>query len=356
LEGNNRERVGRVERVVHRGEAVGGRDSDETASVAEKAVLHVKRAPDERGVDDVRVLDAHGVRELTVIVFEVFAQTEVLRSTHVRQCQLDGRRVVGFRISIKRKVTRLNSKQEDLEAFSSAGPTLDGRVKPDVVAPGGDVQSADRITDDNFKDGDVCRLIYKSGTSMATPIVAGAMTLIRQYFTDGFYPKGIKNTQNAFEPSAALLKAVLINGAQPMNGHTSDGRPIDIVPSCRQGWGRVNVTNSLVLPDQGELQVKPAIYAFDQRDKPFVTTGQIYGVCLQIVAGEKDLSATLVWTDPPPAVVSDGTLVNDLDLQLFQYSEGVKKNFGHWKVKMTGLTTSKNSHEVFQSSEDISCA
>ena len=94
MEGNNRERVGRVERVVHRGEAVGGRHGDETTSVAEKAVLHVKRAPDERGVDNVRVLDGERVRELTMIVFEVFAQTEVLRSAHVRQCHLERRRVV----------------------------------------------------------------------------------------------------------------------------------------------------------------------------------------------------------------------------------------------------------------------
>ena len=68
-----RVRVRGVERVVHRGVAVGGRDSNETVSVAEKTVLHVKRAPDERGVDNVGVPDGERERELTVIVFEVFA-------------------------------------------------------------------------------------------------------------------------------------------------------------------------------------------------------------------------------------------------------------------------------------------
>ena len=45
---------------------------------------------------------------------------------------------------------------------------------------------------------------------MATPIAAGAVTLIRQYFTEGFYPSGGKQPADAFLPSGALLKAVLL--------------------------------------------------------------------------------------------------------------------------------------------------
>lgn len=56
-----------------------------------------------------------------------------------------------------------------LPAFSSRGPTLDGRIKPDVVAPGHSVFAA--------WSGTAATYLDKSGTSMATPFAAGAMAL-----------------------------------------------------------------------------------------------------------------------------------------------------------------------------------
>ena len=73
------------ERVGDVGVAVGDRHGDETVSVAEKTILHVKRAPDERGVDDVRVLDGERVCQhvVDVGVCEVIGQVEGLRSGNV---------------------------------------------------------------------------------------------------------------------------------------------------------------------------------------------------------------------------------------------------------------------------------
>ena len=52
------------------------------------------------------------------------------------------------------------------------------------------------------------------GTSMSTPLVAGGAVLARQYFRQGFYPSGAADPSMAFSPSGALLKAVIIGGAQ----------------------------------------------------------------------------------------------------------------------------------------------
>lgn len=61
----------------------------------------------------------------------------------------------------------------------------DGRIKPDVVAPGFGIWST-------AVNGGSCSsrigelLSGKSGTSMATPVLAGTLVLIRQYFTEGY--------------------------------------------------------------------------------------------------------------------------------------------------------------------------
>jgi subtilisin family serine protease len=59
-------------------------------------------------------------------------------------------------------------------------------------------------------------LISMAGTSMATPLTAGSVALVRQYFMQGYSPAGVRNPSYGFTPSAALVKSILINSAQPM--------------------------------------------------------------------------------------------------------------------------------------------
>ncbi|CAM9757487.1 unnamed protein product [Phaeothamnion confervicola] len=71
--------------------------------------------------------------------------------------------------------------------FSSRGPTPDGRIKPDVVAPGSTLFSALSAS------GKTCGWAEEQGTSMATPVVAAAATLAREYFVNGWYQTGLPN-------------------------------------------------------------------------------------------------------------------------------------------------------------------
>jgi subtilisin family serine protease len=83
--------------------------------------------------------------------------------------------------------------------FSSKGPTSDGRIKPDIVAPGLNISSA--------RAGSRCGTMEDTGTSMACPLTAGAVTLVRDY---------LSRKHNMLNPSGPLVKAALINGAQTM--------------------------------------------------------------------------------------------------------------------------------------------
>ena len=53
---------------------------------------------------------------------------------------------------------------------------------------------------------------------MATPLTAGAIERIRQYFVQGYYPLGAKGTGSAFVPDEALVRAVILASCQPMSG------------------------------------------------------------------------------------------------------------------------------------------
>lgn len=83
---------------------------------------------------------------------------------------------------------------------------------------------------------------------MATPVVAGAAVLVRQYFEQGFYPTGTATASNSFSPGGALVKAVLLGGAVGLTGFESDtGLPLAPPPSFRQGFGRLILARSLPL-------------------------------------------------------------------------------------------------------------
>jgi len=110
----------------------------------------------------------------------------------------------------------------DAYTLSSQGPTSDGRLKPTVVAPGENICSA---WDPNIGAGVSCdtppinsNYSRTSGTSFAAPAVAGSAALVRQYFAEGWYPSGAKVASQGLVPSAALLKATLVNGAEEMTG------------------------------------------------------------------------------------------------------------------------------------------
>ena len=207
----------------------------------------------------------------------------------------------------------LHAMDDVVTPFSLVGPTRDGRIKPDVVAPSFVLagNSDGNVTTHN------CNTIQQSGTSWSAPAVAAEAALVRQYFTDGFYPTGVATTSNAFVPSAALLKAMLIAAARavPYDWNYNTGlTPAGPVPSYEQGFGFPVLDDALYFP--GDLARTRVV------DVPLaqgLAQGQTATLQLKVVP-DAPLKVVLVWTDPAgtPRGVSDPTpeLVNDLDLRV----------------------------------------
>ncbi|GAA0905963.1 hypothetical protein GCM10009557_81160 [Virgisporangium ochraceum] len=186
-------------------------------------------------------------------------------------------------------------------AFSSRGPTDDRRIKPDVVAPGTDIVSA-RSADapaNNFWGvvQGTDRYAYMGGTSMATPLVAGCAVLVRQYFTD---------VRDHARPSAALLKAALINGTRWLTG---DDAVADWPkrPNYHQGFGAVSLADSLPNPGAPDLRLE-FLDTWEQPNLQFQRTGDVFRFTVTVSAG-LPLRICLAYTDLPGR-----SLQNDVSL------------------------------------------
>lgn len=223
----------------------------------------------------------------------------------------DGESSVGTPATAKNIVsvgaTENGADAENMAVFSSNGPTADGRIKPTVTAPGVAIVSADS---DGLKESYNSGTIAYSGTSMATPAAAGAAALVREYYLDGYWPFGSANAAYSIEPSAALIKATLVSSAQNMTGDYTDGP----VPSTGQGWGRINLANTLhFFTDDNYLDIADV--------KTGLSTDAGWSQ-RYFATGDQFLKVTLVWTDYPGIEGATKTLVNDLDLQVIT-PEGV---------------------------------
>jgi hypothetical protein len=178
--------------------------------------------------------------------------------------------------------------------FSSRGPCEDGRIKPDVVAPGTWIASCQsESATDEFAWAPISYYYqYQGGTSQAGPHVSGAAAVFVQYY---------RQTNNGKTPSPALVKAALINSAVDLNEEIGGTDP---TPNNDEGWGRVDLT-----------QLIGSDIKYDFLDQTvLIQTGQEYQKQIVVASDELPLKITLAYTDVPGLPAAIPALVNDLDL------------------------------------------
>lgn len=217
--------------------------------------------------------------------------------------------------------SRLSENDKGLAPFSSRGPTLDGRLKPEVVAPGTNVLStrSGHPKSDPLWGAYNDQYVWSGGTSMSTPLVAGAAAVVREYL--------IKDRKIA-APTAAIVKAVLMHTAEDLfPGQfgaigTSRGQELATIrPNMDEGYGRVDVSKATTLETSLLVDERVGLGPGDRH---------MYPVNL---AEATELTATLVYSDVPGAAAASQALVNDLDLaiidsrgQRFEVADRINNN------------------------------
>ncbi len=203
----------------------------------------------------------------------------------------------------------LSNNPNGLAAFSSRGPVNDGRFKPDLVAPGTSIVS-NRSSHPLAKDlwgaySPNHNYTIAGGTSMATPLAAGAAVLIREWLSQ----KGNTN------PSAAAIKAIMLStSADIAPGQYVVGNKQEIpasLPNNDAGWGRVNL-EFLSRPAPYKLWLDDHQAGLDTAQR--VSYPQNSNQPLFVTDSSQPLRITLAWSDPPASLSASRQLVNDLDL------------------------------------------
>tara|TARA_Y100000589_G_C27198887_1_gene648405 strand:+ start:9089 stop:14668 length:5580 start_codon:yes stop_codon:yes gene_type:complete len=200
---------------------------------------------------------------------------------------------------------------EGMAAFSSRGPTDDNRLKPDVVAPGTFILSTkSRYTTSVGWGAYSSEYTYMGGTSMATPLTAGATALLLQHLIDNM---GHEN------PNSSLIKAIFAASATDMTGQysSSTNGAGETAPNNHEGWGRVDLRQAL-----NSTWI----------ENESVTTGANRGWSFNIQNGAPDLSVVVSWIDPAATPAAGAQLINDLDL-------AVKDPSGTWTELTNNVDT-----------------
>lgn len=240
-------------------------------------------------------------------------------------------------------VTAGNSQQ--MAPFSSRGPTDDGRIKPDVVAPGTWILSAfSSMYQEGYGDpvnpqngayqwdgwGTPYNSEYKymGGTSMSNPIAAGGATVVKDYYSKA---KGI----NA---SAALVKATLINTAVDLADENNDGANDNDfpIPNMHEGWGLINLDAAT-----------DGTVAYVDEAATGLSTGGVTNFTVTPTGGP--LKVTLVWTDYPSTDTATVNLVNDLNLTVTSGATTYRGNVfsGGWSTTGGAADNRNNVENVY---------
>ncbi len=176
----------------------------------------------------------------------------------------------------------LNINASGVANFSSNGPTLDGRIKPELCTRGESVYSTGSSSDDDY--------FWMSGTSMATPLATGIGLLASQAY---------KRVTGGYDIRHDVLTACMINTA------VDKGR---VGPDYDTGFGMIDAKATIDVINSLSSK-RPLIHTDEiangvRKTFPFVM--QESGV----------FKATISWVDPEASPSSSKALVNDIDMWL----------------------------------------
>lgn len=188
---------------------------------------------------------------------------------------------------------------ENIADFSSRGPTQDGRIKPDICAPGEFILSARSHPEKNESS-----YVYGRGTSPACQIVSKFAAILREI---------LRKTHNLKTPSSSLLKGVFVGLAIPLHGVSA----CMLYSNKTNTYGAVFKTTPLGVMDQGFgrlfLPENPALF---MKDRVLISTFEQKNYNITSLE-DGELSIVLSWLDPPSTPYSGKKdLINDLNLRV----------------------------------------
>jgi hypothetical protein len=219
---------------------------------------------------------------------------------------------------------------QDVISFSSRGPCADGRIKPDLMAPGVHIQGAasrSLVYDgngvcDQYEPAAQTLYAQSTGTSHSCPAVAGACALVRQYFIN----------QGLGTPSPAMVKAALMTTASQLTGVSGGGN----LPNNTQGMGLVNLGRAF----DGET-----LTLVDQ-SATLGATGTTHVVSGGVVDVNQPFRVGLVWTDAAGATTGNAW-VNNLDLTVVINGNTYRGNVFSGGNSTTGGTADAQNNAEF---------
>jgi len=200
-----------------------------------------------------------------------------------------------FRSSADR-ADAISGESQRIALFSSAGPSKDGRIKPDVCAPGTNlVAPRSRVTSSKGWGlaSPLPHYMYNGGTSMAVGVAGGAAAVLREAWEH----------HNGQPPSGQALKSLLILSTSPVISRRDElPEPVHVA-----GFGRVQIAHAL--PQSQDYKIT----LIDERDHGMMT-GETRDYPVR-VKQNGSFRTVLSWYDPPGE-----TLINNLNLCLIESS------------------------------------
>lgn len=205
-----------------------------------------------------------------------------------------------------------------LAMFSSVGPAPDGRIKPDITAPGYSLMSAAAASE--LGNSQTCDVTYKPGTSMAAPVVGGNVALVHQYFSNSSYWASVCSPtyphckDGSFTPKGSLVKALILHSGDIMTQYQGSGSlsqvPLNSIPDFFQGYGRLTLSNILPLKPYENTSESYSLFVETFR---LVELSEIV-IEVDIERSDAPFRVTISWYDPPIEVFAAKVLVHDIDL------------------------------------------